>query len=301
MLAPRPLFARLIDYAGLFPPAQRTMTSAIERYAAHRRGPHSWMLGRFIVPVGRLPEFERALDAVRGEEWGPGRWRVSVIGGRGMNGDLKTILDFNRRRSESAQPAAIEAVEVKVLSREELDAASDIASEALEVYAEVPGGIDPRPWIGAAADAGLRVKVRAGGVTPDMFPPASDLARFIAACAERKVAFKATAGLHHALRAERPVSGEPSAPIVLMHGFLNLLLAASFARSGELSVDEIKGILEERSLEAFDFSDDSITWSGQSLTASDLADIRRSFAVGYGSCSFEQPIEDLQILGLLER
>lgn len=301
MPAPRPFFARLIDYAGLFPPAQRPMASAIERYAAHRRGPHSWMLGRFVVPVGRLPEFEHALDEVRGEEWGPGRWRVSVIGGRGMDGDLKTILDFNRRRSESAKPAAIEAVELKVLSREELDAASDIASESLEVYAEVPAGIDPRPWIGAAADAGLRVKVRAGGVTPDMFPPASDLARFIAACAERKVAFKATAGLHHALRAEHPVSAEPSAPVVLMHGFLNLLLASSFARSEGLSVDEIRDILEQRSLEAFGFAGDSITWKGRCLNASDLAEIRRSFVVGYGSCSFEQPIEDLQALGLLER
>src|SRR3954466_16148905 len=52
----------------------------------------------------------------------------------------------------------------------------------------------------AVSQAGCFAKVRTGGVTPDAIPSAETLARFIHECARRRLAFKATAGLHHAIR-----------------------------------------------------------------------------------------------------
>src|SRR5436853_477841 len=52
----RALLDRLIDYAGLFPPAKLSLDQAIRNYAGYRRGPQAWMLGRFVVPAGRLDE-----------------------------------------------------------------------------------------------------------------------------------------------------------------------------------------------------------------------------------------------------
>jgi len=50
------LFARLIDYAGLFPPAALPMDQAVANYLRYRDGEHAWMLGKFIVPRERAGE-----------------------------------------------------------------------------------------------------------------------------------------------------------------------------------------------------------------------------------------------------
>jgi hypothetical protein len=50
------LFARLIDYAGLFPPAALPMAEAVRNYDRYRRGEHAWMLGRFVVPAANAHE-----------------------------------------------------------------------------------------------------------------------------------------------------------------------------------------------------------------------------------------------------
>src|SRR5712692_2981712 len=54
--------------------------------------------------------------------------------------------------------------------------------------------------------AGCFAKLRTGGVKPEMIPAVGDVAAFIAACAERRLAFKATAGLHHPVRALHPLT-----------------------------------------------------------------------------------------------
>ena len=54
------LLAQIVDYAGLFPPADLPMDQAVANYAAYRQDPGAWMLGRFVVPVARLDEFAQA-------------------------------------------------------------------------------------------------------------------------------------------------------------------------------------------------------------------------------------------------
>jgi hypothetical protein len=146
--------------------------------------------------------------------------------------------------------------------------------------------------IDTLAARGLRAKIRTGGITPDAFPDASFIARFIIRCAEKSVPFKATAGLHHPIRCVKPLTYEPDAQTGTMHGFVNLFMAASLLNHAET-------ILGETDARAFEFGDDSASWRGHSVTTETLARVRSEFAISFGSCSFEEPIADLKEFGWL--
>lgn len=165
-----------------------------------------------------------------------------------------------------------------------------VVSAPRPVYCEVPP-----TELDAVKQAGCFAKVRTGGVKPDAIPSVADVAQFIRACAERRLAFKATAGLHHPVRAEHPLTYEPDAPRAVMHGFLNVFVAACLAWHGERNIEPI---LAETDPTAFRF-DDRAHWRDRSLSAEQVRDARANFCHAFGSCSFEEPVRDLQSLGLL--
>ena len=139
---------------------------------------------------------------------------------------------------------------------------------------------------------GLRAKIRTGGITPDAFPSSKDIAKFMRHCALHGVAFKATAGLHHPLRCVRPLTYEPNAPAGTMHGFINVFMAAAILTRAE-------AILEDDDASAFAFEEETASWRGHAVLTSDLALLREQFAISFGSCSFEEPVNDLKELGWL--
>lgn len=138
---------------------------------------------------------------------------------------------------------------------------------------------------------GFRAKIRTGGITEEAFPSPETVASFIRACKEAGIAFKATAGLHHPLRCVRPLTYEPNAAVGTMHGFLNVFLAAAM-------VDDAEAILRETDPSAFRFDDDGVTWRDRHASVDQLRTMR-GFATSFGSCSFEEPIDDLKELGWL--
>jgi hypothetical protein len=177
-----------------------------------------------------------------------------------------------------------------------------LAALGLAVYAELPLG-DPAAaldgLLAAVRDAGARAKVRTGGVTASAFPDAADLVRFMDACRRAGVPFKATAGLHHPLRAEYRLTYEPDAPTGTMYGFLNVFLAAALLCAGA-SLPEAEAILTERDPAALRFDDGGVEWRGIRLTTDALRAAREAGAVvAFGSCSFREPVDDLRALGLL--
>jgi hypothetical protein len=129
-------------------------------------------------------------------------------------------------------------------------------------------------------------KVRTGGVTPDAIPTAHDLADFLSTAAARRLPFKATAGLHHPIRAS-------------MHGFVNVFVAAAFAWYG-MNLESLVPILEETDPAKFEFDDHQLRWRGSHLSTDQLRAARIDFAHSFGSCSFEEPLEDLRKLGWLK-
>jgi hypothetical protein len=168
----------------------------------------------------------------------------------------------------------------------------------LQAYVEIPLTGDPAPFARAVAGRGGRLKVRTGGITAEAFPATADLVRFIREARRAEVPFKATAGLHHPLRAEYRLTYEAGSACGTMFGFLNLFLATAFAAGG-LGDADAERLLEERDPAAVRFDPTGVEWRGRRLELDALGRARESGIVSFGSCSFTEPIGDLQSLGLL--
>jgi hypothetical protein len=287
----RALLARLIDYAGLFPPAALSMPQVTANYAAYRRSPDAWALGRLIVPAAKLGELSTAgADLIAP---GDDAWRVSALVGDDVERDAAVIDQWNR---VNAGRMLVDAIEARATTPSRIGEVARAFASSVAVYLELPVADDPDTLIAAVADAGARAKIRTGGVTGDAFPTAAQVARFIVRCAAHDVPFKATAGLHHPLRGEYRLTYAPDAEQGAMFGFLATFVAAAFAR--RLPEAELVMLLEERDASAFQWSNHGLRWRTHALSMDELHGARDSFAIAFGSCSFREPIDDLLQLGL---
>ena len=289
------LLRQSIDYAGLFPPAALDMPAAVANYAGYRAGVDAWALGRFVVPAARLDEFSAALSGIAAAPSPGGAWLLAALAGPDVAGDLELIARFNDRASH----ARIDTVELKAGSAATIQDSMHRMPRHLQAYIEIPVDRDPAALVGTLSEAGARAKVRTGGVTRDAFPEPHDLIRFMTTCIRARVPFKATAGLHHPLRAEYRLTYEADSDRGVMFGFLNVFLAAAFLRAG---MDERSAIqvLEERSPRAFQVEDDGVSWRHSHLSPEELRAARGEAVVSFGSCSFTEPLSELQALSLLE-
>ena len=297
MSALHALLAGAIDYAGLFPPASLDMEAAVAGYAAYRSGEDAWLLGRLIVPVSRLAELEHGARQLLPRDASV-PWSISALVGADPRVDLEAMLAFNERHdSRSNGLAVIDAAEMKVDSADGArTAGSDVV--VIETYVEIPVSRDLEPLLAAIQGVGARAKVRTGGVTREAFPAADDLARFIAACARLGLPFKATAGLHHPLRSEYRLTYDAHADRGTMFGFLNVFVAAALARTG-MPEAGLAEVLEERDAGAFVFGEDTVSWRDHRADAHAVAGARRDAVMSFGSCSFREPVDELEALGLL--
>lgn len=268
------------------------MSEVASNYDHYRRSNDRWALGRIVVPVARLPELSDVASALRLRP--DGVWRVSALTGNSPVDDVAAIVAWN---AKEAGRFMIDAVEGRAASAEQIKQFAHAFSNDFAVYVEIPAADDPDELIAAIHRAGVRAKIRTGGVTRDAFPSAPHVARFLARCAHHGVPMKATAGLHHPLHAEHPLTYAADAPRGTMFGFLNVFIAAALARTG-LDEDEVTRVLEERDRSAFRFSADAMHWRTRSLATAGISDARAQFAIAFGSCSFREPMHELAQLGL---
>lgn len=296
MSALRTLLNGVIDYAGLFPPASLSMNDAVRNYARYLQSLDQWALARFIVPVSRLEEFTAAVHSLP-PDFRNQTWQLSALVGARVEDDLNLIADFNQRFSRASRSLLIDAIELKVTRVEEIQTL--MLPLSLTSYIEIPIAEDVKSFIVAIKKKNYRAKVRTGGVVTDAIPSPQDLARFIFLCAKHHVAFKATAGLHHAIRGLYPLTYAPDSPSGTMFGFLNVFLASAFAYSG-LSESDLVKLLNETDLNHFSFHEGEARWRTHTLGVSMLEEIRTHFVLSFGSCSFEEPIEDLKKYHLLD-
>jgi hypothetical protein len=264
----------------LFPPASLKMPEAVAEYASHRSAADRWALGRFVVPLSRFSELQSAVAALGGA----GRWPVSVLASSGDVDHVATIVDDAR--------LDVQCVECKVASPAEVTDVARFAALGLEVYVETAtlalfGGIAP-----VLSRSNLAGKIRTGGVTSGAFPSPREVLEFLEACRTVGIRFKATAGLHHAVRGEYRLTYEPTPPMGEMFGFLNVAMAAALLWHGRNATTVLQ-VLEERSIEAFEFGDDGIAWRDEKLTPPEVEEARTHFFAGFGSCSFREPMADL--------
>jgi hypothetical protein len=283
----------LVDYAGLFPPAALSMADAVRNYATYRRSEQRAMLGRFVVPAARLDEFVAAArvhdEAAVGEE--ATAWPLAVLA---APGDLARIEAFNAAHGTRWR---IDTVETKADSVKEIEAIAATFAPRYTVYVEVPASGDPTRLITALMDHGIRAKLRTGGVTTGAFPTTEEVFHFLSLCVGRRVPFKATAGLHHPVRGDFPLTYDRVSVHGTMFGFLNIFVAAVLLHAGQ-TVAKVIPVLEERDPSAFVATDDAVGWRGLTATTAEVAAARAAFAGSFGSCSFEEPMRELAALHL---
>lgn len=236
------LLRRLVDHAPLFPPASLSLDDALAEDRRAQESSYSFALARFVCPASRVAEL-------------PARDRA-----------LSVVLD-----SPIEPNPSIEAIEVPPGL-----ALADVPNLASEVYVELALDGDLEQRLDEVAELGFRAKVRCGGAQT---PSVEELARFLRACRARGVAFKATAGLHHAVR-----SGAE-------HGFLNLLAAVVFGDEEEALAEDEPG--------SFRLTEASFGWRNRNVGADEIADARRRRLHSIGSCSFFEPVEELESLDFL--
>jgi hypothetical protein len=287
--AVRTLLDGIVDYAGLFPPAALDMPTAVRNYALYSKDTDAWMLGRFVVPIARLAELAAVMPV------SPHRpWRLTALMGGDSEQDVRRVREFN---ASHRGRATVDVLEAKASSTEEIERIGAAVGGDFTTFVELPAAADLGQLLATIKRRGLCAKIRTGGVVADAFPSAALVARFIRACLRAGVPFKATAGLHHPVRASYRLTYDAAAPTGVMFGYLNVFLAAALMANG-LSDEDAVRLLEERDADGFELRADSIGWRGHSLSGDAARRVREEVAVSFGSCSFREPVDELRALTL---
>jgi hypothetical protein len=287
MTAIESLLAGLIDYAGLYPPAALDMHSAVRNYLEYSNGAHRRALGRFIIDLARFPYlWDAAGDYVRS-------LRLSVIAARDADwSEVHRLID---------KGYVIESIEIKPGAPEEISTIAKLLPAALTAYFEIPFDASPK-WFHAIEACGGRIKLRMGGIAADTFPSPKSVVTMLEEIARYRLVFKATAGLHHAFRGRHvvdcAVGKAPRDSTAVMHGFVNLACAAALLHFGAEG-DEALQALEEEWPRSWQMTPEALAWGEYSWNGDELCEVRRQFFAGFGSCSFQEPIEELEAMGWL--
>jgi hypothetical protein len=287
------LLAGLIDYAGLFPPAGLGMEEAVAAFAAHRRSADAWILGRFVAPVARLDEFAGALSALGVAERGEGPWELSALLGSDVPGDARAAEAFNVAHRGAA---VIRSLEVRADGVAQITAVRTAVAPAFELFYELPLRGDLRWLLAAVRAVGARAKIRTGGVTPPDIPAGDAVLKFLEGCAAIRLAFKATAGLHHAVRGDQALTYDAASARTTMFGYVNVLLAAAALWLGR-SRGEALRLLESGDAATLAVGGSDLQWGASRFTVAEIARVRREFALSVGSCSFDEPVSEIRALG----
>jgi len=282
----RALMAGAVDYAGLFPPAQLPLANALAEYRRALAGADAWMLGRFIVPAVQLPALA---DAVVRDAHDGGGWTVSAIVREHMDEDAAAVQAFNQRAAHLH--VRVDTIECRPSSSASITWLAKTFSPAFTVHVEVGVGPTAPDDLRVVARHQLRAKVRTGGLAPDAFPAPASLVAFIESARAAGVPFKATAGLHHAMRGAYPLSDEIGAQSATMHGFVNVMLAT--ATVGErLATTTAAALLTRTDRSALVFDDERVRWGDVELSIDAIVRMREAQCVSFGSCSFREPADE---------
>jgi hypothetical protein len=290
----RALFDGLIDYAGLYPPAALPMEQALCEYAGARAGPDGWALNRLVVPTARLEELAGCLAGLPAGLRGNAPWRLAVTAGEDLVLCAKHAGEFAAR--QGFEGLVIEAFETAVRTPAEVERARAEVPAAVALMLELPLAGDLPALAQAVRSAGGIAKLRAGGVRAADIPPPAAVLAFLTACAAERLPFKATAGLHHAVRGPAPLTDDPGAPRAVMFGYLNVLLAALALGSGAGQAEVLR-LLEDEDRDAFRLEPEAIGWGERRFGTEEIARARGAFATTLGSCSFAEPLRELRELG----
>jgi hypothetical protein len=298
----RALLDQSIDYAGMFPPCSLALEPALQNHASYVRSPEAWMLNGFVLPVEQFHATRQFLS-----EFDPTHLlRVAALGPKTANTDA--FLDALYEVDGAIRSFSKYDVDLVSVSHLEMFLPPDVDSTALKearvmirelpVFWEAPPERAEQTLDLLSAHnsdeevATFGYKLRTGGVTADAFPTSAQIARALVEPATHQLPIKFTAGLHHPVRQFR------NEVKTRMHGFLNVLGAAVLAAEHQWDAGQAATMLEDEDPGSFSFTDDFFAWRDWRIDMERLQ-YRRRFVRSFGSCSFDEPREDLRALNLL--
>ena len=323
-----PFLSDIIDYAGLYPPSELPLEEAFSKYLSHIEQKEAWMLSKFVVGTGLLSELITLIDA---EPESPSPFKITLVGAASDDVDgFKKVIDNTVEAIENAlaftaKKIRVSTLEIKVPlvclkdeNSSDLQAAIGYAVQSMakskllphQIFFEVPGfdfdikyakelvqGIHRHnEWLESNEKENYSFsgfKIRCGGVEAFQFPPTDYLAEAISFSRQNDVPLKFTAGLHH------PVRHFNDSVQTKMHGFLNVFGASLLSYSKKLSEAELLEILNDENASNFSFRKSEFSWKTHSISLEELHMFRSLSVTSFGSCSFDEPVEDLQELNLI--
>jgi hypothetical protein len=296
----RALLNRSIDYAGMFPPCSLELAPALKNQADYVRSTHSWMLSTFVLSVAKLVDATLFLSQF--DKHHP--LRVSALGPKTENAKdflvelekvAELIRSFQKQHADLASVAQLEMVLPADVDLAKLnETVALVADLKLQIFWETAAESAEKTiaLLARAKQPAFGYKLRTGGVTADAFPSSVQIARAILGSTKHHVPIKFTAGLHHPIRQFRDeVETE-------MHGFLNVLGAGVLSAEHHWDESQTVDMLEDQRAKSFEFHDTVFAWRDWEVTL-DRIKARRKFITSFGSCSFDEPREDLRVLEVL--
>ena len=298
----RALLDRSIDYAGMFPPCSLALEPSLENQARYGQSTDAWMLNGFVLPTGQFDAAKKILSHFDSKH----PLRVSALGPKTDNADaFWKALDETEDAIRKLSAHNVDLVSVTQL---EMFLPHDVDLALLKDARSILGTL-PAFWEAPTDKAEQMIallaehnseqdfptfgfKLRTGGVTADAFPTSDQIAKALVLPATHQVPIKFTAGLHHPIRQYREEVKTK------MHGFLNVLGAAVLAAEHRWDERQTSLMLEDENADSFSFGDDVLAWREWKIDIKRLKD-RRRFVTSFGSCSFDEPREDLRALNLL--
>lgn len=297
--------SHIIDYAGMYPPANLSLEDAFRNFISYQSSRDAWMLSRFVIPAKRLVELQDFEQPLSFTALGRGGKDADEFLAN-LNRDLDDIKSFREARGANG---IVDMFETALPSSTLIDkfAANDLTNRAADalnkngitVFFECPAGED---WQNRAEiliralkkikDKHVGFKLRTGGVVADAFPSPEQIAWTIAEVREAGVPLKCTAGLHH------PMRHDNESVQTKMHGFINVFGAGMLAMGANISQSQIQPMIEDEDPANFVFDENGFEWRGLRVATSEVIKARQ-FATSFGSCSFDEPREDLRKIGFL--
>jgi len=298
----RALLAHSIDYAGMFPPCSLPLDLALKNQAEYVRSPDAWMLGAFVLSTEQFGATRQLLSQFDAQH----PLRVAALGAKTASADV--FLDAVDNADAAIRSLSRHNVDLISISHLEMFLPKDVdvatLNEARSILGDLPVFWEAPPeraeqtiallseFNSDADSATFGYKLRTGGVTADAFPTSMQIAKALVTPATHQLPLKFTAGLHHPLRQHR------AEVQTKMHGFLNVLGAAVLAAEHRWDADQTAIMLDDENADSFSFTDDFFSWREWRIDTKRLQ-YRRRFTVSFGSCSFDEPRDDLRALKLL--
>lgn len=298
------LLSGILDYAGVYPPAKLDFTSSYTNYCTYRNSPKAFMLGSFVCPITNLED-------LRASQTPESPIDVSVIASAAQNQEnffrqLESDVEKTTSYFSHAIPSHnLYSFEVRLMSYDtDIQKCEKVLNKLYSInkntklFLEVPF-LDG--WENSVLEMISRIseqtlcnaKIRTGGLNQNSFPTVKQLQQFIYACANNELPFKATAGLHH------PITHWDDEIKVIMHGFFNVFISA-ICMYHNYEHEIVEKILSSQNTSDFQFYDEYAVICDNKITLEEIQQ-GRTFALSFGSCSLDEPVEHLVSLGYIEK